>query len=95
MMGARNHNPCVQLSPDIKPTELHLLQLFFFRDLIEGVLLHNINVRIQGDNVSYGDSIVFIGVSFSLSLISGLNDPLVCSILGSCVSYLDKRLKEH
>ena len=39
LKGTRNHNPCVQFSPDIKRTEL---QLLYF---IEGVLQHN---KMQG-----------------------------------------------
>ena len=59
---ARNHNPCVHFAPDIDLTELHLFQLFFFMDFKEGVMLHNINERIEGEKVLYGDFIVFIGV---------------------------------
>ena len=54
MMGTRNHNLGVYLTPGIDPTELKLFQLFFFRDFIEGVLLHNINARMGIDKVSYG-----------------------------------------
>ena len=45
-MGARNNYLCVHFSPDIKLTKLQLLHLFFFRDFIERVLLHNISERI-------------------------------------------------
>ena len=46
LMGARNHNMCVQFAPDIKPTDLQLFQMFSFRSFIEGVLVHNTNGRI-------------------------------------------------
>ena len=70
-MGARNHNPCIKFPPDIDPTELQLFHIFFFRDLIEGVLLHNINDRIDGEKVSYGVFLVLIGLWLMMVTIQG------------------------
>ena len=46
MTGTRK-NPCFHFAPYIEPTKLQLFQLFFFRYLIKGVILHNINSRID------------------------------------------------
>ena len=32
--GARNHNLCVCLNPDIDPTEMQMFQMFFFRSFV-------------------------------------------------------------
>ena len=45
--------------------------MFFFGDFIEGVLLHNINTRIEGEKVSYGELLVFIGVWQMMDTIKG------------------------
>ena len=44
----RNYNTYAQFILDIDPTNLQLFQMFFFGGFIEGMLLHNINVRIEG-----------------------------------------------
>ena len=47
-MVERNHNTCIEFTPDMDPIKLHLLQHFLFGYFIEVVLLNNINARIDG-----------------------------------------------
>ena len=70
-MGARNNNWCVSFAPDTKTTKLQLFQLFLFGYFIERVLLHNENERIEGEKVSYGWFLVFIGVWIIIATIQG------------------------
>ena len=69
-MGARNHNQCVHFAPYIYPTELKLFKLFF-RYFIEGVLQNNINARKEGEKVSYGKFLLFIGVWLIMTTTQG------------------------
>ena len=69
--GARNHNICVDFDTDIKMTELQRIQPFFFRDIIEGLLLRNTSGGIEGEKVLYGYFPVFIGVRLMISTIKG------------------------
>ena len=62
-MGARNQNMCFRFILDIESIEIQLFQLFFFRYFIEGVLLHNINARIEEGKISYGELLVVFGMA--------------------------------
>ena len=55
----------------IYPNELKLLQMFLFRYFIEGMLLQNINTRIDREKVSYGEFLVFTGVWIMMAKIKG------------------------
>ena len=71
LMGARKHNQCVHFDLDIDPTKLHLSQILFFRDLLEGVLMHNINEIIEGVGGFLLFFLVFIEVWIMLDTIQG------------------------
>ena len=65
------HKICVHFTPDIEPTNLQLLCLFFFRYVIHRVLLHNINSRIEVEKASYSQFLVFIGLWIMMATIQG------------------------
>ena len=48
---------------------MHMFYLLFLGDFIEGLLLKNINSRIEGEKVSYWGGLVSIGVYIMMDTI--------------------------
>ena len=62
LVSARNQNPCVHFDLDIETTRMQFFQLFLFRYFILGVLLNNIDERVEGEKFPYAGFLVFIGL---------------------------------
>lgn len=71
MAGARDTNAAINFPFGLTPSLVHLFEMFFMKTFLKDVILSNINTKIKGDVVTYGEFLRWIGMWFLMATIQG------------------------
>ena len=71
LSGGRDTNASINFPTGVRPTMLQLFEMFFMKNFVMTVLVPEINKKIVGDAVSYGEFLRWIGLWLMMATIQG------------------------